>query len=437
MLALPYRNYSAVDASRIAGLSDNAAYSAMRNGCPCVRQRATGYGKLFDPSEIKLFLGRMARSRASKLPGVLLEEICKEYQVTRSTVRRWEQRGMPYHNTRPRKYDPTACREWFIENIQAPVKRKWLRDGIDMRPGLIYGIYEPGAKWPRYIGKTDDFPRRIKGHLKTWEGRDKKCAGSHSGNWLMLLHRKGIKPEFKVLQECLPGMLDIAEQEWIARGRAKGWKLTNCREGGESGAMSEATKARLSDYSKAKWQDPEYVKRWEAGTTHLRLSPEVRAERQAQRQRNLAIHARNMQIAAERKAGIRPTGKTESYRRKHGLTHGLTNPQRDELFATLTYVCIGDVAFVPLTNDKYAKIDRADMEEVKQHVWFANINGKRWRARRKQSVTQVQGLGRYITNEQWPCVNHRNGDQLDCRRSNLIHGKRRGRVPTPGPSKVL
>lgn len=352
MLTLPYRNMTIAAASRVTGINKNRIRRAIDRGCPTATGRRGPWsaqdGLLIDPSEVRLYLG-------------------------------------------PRSD-----------------KRKLFKDGIDLRPGFIYGIYEPGVANPRYVGKTDNLNRRWKGHLAMWRGKAHRGCKSYVFNWLRSLHKRGIKPVFKVLQECLPGMMNAAEQEWIARGKAKGWRLVNSTSGGEACEMAESTRRRLSEYSKAKWKDPEYVKRWEKGTKHLRLSPDVVAEREATHQRNRAIHARNMEIAADRKADR-------------------------ESFKTLTYLCHQHIAFVPLTNGLYARIDKADMDKVIEHVWHAVYKGGKPRAKRSFSDGSCQLLHRFILNaNDGQIVRFADRDWLNCTRANMTLIEQRAGRPALG-----
>lgn len=176
------------------------------------------------------------------------------------------------------------------------------KENLSFLPGVIYAIRDPRTNAIRYIGKTTKrASHRWKNHLR--ELRRNEHGNIHLQRWF---NKIKAEPTFSVLQECLPNMLNACEEEWIAHGRAKGWKLCNIHKGGdESSAKEPSVRAKLSEAGKARWKDPEYVARWRAAMAKVgrgRISDEERARREAERERNLAIHARNMQIAVERRA---------------------------------------------------------------------------------------------------------------------------------------
>jgi hypothetical protein len=305
-------------------------------------------------------------------------------------------RGLPFNLPAGRIYGrlfDIAESRMFCERPQHQ-KRAW--QGHDPRAGVVYSIADSLTGEIRYIGKSGNHAKRFREHLRTWRGHGQHKR-THLFHWLRSLHRKRIKPKFAIIQECLPGMMNAVEQEWIAKGRAMGWKLCNSTSGGDAGmTFNEDTKAKLSAISKAKWNDPVYRANHAANPGGCKsVPPEERAKREATRERNLAIHARNMEIAVGR-------------RRKR------------ELFKTLTYVTRKGAAFIPLTQGLYAMCDEPDLSRVSQHVWFANRNGGKWRPRRTMPNQSKQSMARFICNlKDGERVTHANGSALDCRRQNL------------------
>lgn len=82
-----------------------------------------------------------------------------------------------------------------------------------------------------------------------------------------------------------------------------------------------------------------------------------------------------------------------------------------------------DALIVPLTQGKYAVIDRADSEAVGSFNWAAVWSGIRWYARRADKETK-----RHIYLHRWlidaPAdleVDHEDRDGLNCRRCNIRH----------------
>lgn len=95
----------------------------------------------------------------------------------------------------------------------------------------IYGLLCPLSGEIRYIGKSIDPERRVKGHMSAAR------AGSyshHTSRWLRKLDRCGLAPEIVVLQEVPEGDdWRQVERGWIASAIAEGWPLTNSTAGGE------------------------------------------------------------------------------------------------------------------------------------------------------------------------------------------------------------
>lgn len=199
------------------------------------------------------------------------------------------------------------------------------KENLSFLPGVIYAIRDPRTNAIRYIGKTTKrASHRWKNHLR--ELRRNEHGNIHLQRWF---NKIKAEPTFSVLQECLPNMLNACEEEWIAHGRAKGWKLCNIHKGGdESSAKEPSVRAKLSEAGKARWKDPEYVARWRAAMAKVgrgRISDEERARREAKRKLNLAIHARNMQIAAEREAlGLRGGEAHKRWRKRTEIKQSLS-----------------------------------------------------------------------------------------------------------------
>lgn len=95
----------------------------------------------------------------------------------------------------------------------------------------IYGLLCPLSGEIRYIGKSIDPERRLKGHMS---GARTGSYSHHTSRWLRKLERCGLAPEIVILQEVPEGDdWRQAEREWIASAIAAGWPLTNSTVGGE------------------------------------------------------------------------------------------------------------------------------------------------------------------------------------------------------------
>jgi len=91
----------------------------------------------------------------------------------------------------------------------------------------IYALIDPFSKEIRYIGKSIRPKERLTNHCNdhstTWRT-----------NWIQSVLKKGSRPVLLIL-ESLNNNDDwqASETEWISKGRAKGWRLTNCTDGGD------------------------------------------------------------------------------------------------------------------------------------------------------------------------------------------------------------
>lgn len=95
----------------------------------------------------------------------------------------------------------------------------------------IYGLRCPVENTIRYVGKSVDPRRRLRGHI---------CAASrgatdhHTARWLRRILDAGFKPEIIVLREVADGeRWQEVEREVIASAETNGWRLTNTTAGGE------------------------------------------------------------------------------------------------------------------------------------------------------------------------------------------------------------
>jgi len=114
----------------------------------------------------------------------------------------------------------------------------------------IYTLFDP-AEPDRvgYVGKTISKPVvRLQGHID-----DKKR--SYKRSWIESIQKLGRRPQIRVIESVESedrNLHDERERYWIGFYRAAGHPLTNLKDGGEGGALSEDTKRRISESKKGK-----------------------------------------------------------------------------------------------------------------------------------------------------------------------------------------
>jgi hypothetical protein len=341
----------------------------------------------------------LKRCRKSRMRCEGLRRSSEILKHTPEILKRLCAAGMPHQRDGDRYLiEFPAAEQWLGSH---PLKRARATFGgmADPRPGFIYGIVDPRNGRVRYVGKATT-RERWQDHLIRL--RAGKHDNSHLQRWFRLLD--GLEPKFIVLQECLPGMIDTCEMEWIARGRAKGWPLCNQDNGG---GLPPATlphvRKKLARLSRSKWSDPEYRHRWEAAT--------------GRRYRGgmLLIHDRLLRGVFRAKL-----------RRARREAASTIVPA---MFVPLT---CGNAAFVPLTNGKWAVIDRADLNRVSQHQWSASRRPERdgWRVKtnvavdgRKTIITLQRFLSQTTGMARAPRHRHHSDSGLfDFRRSEAVRG---------------
>lgn len=120
----------------------------------------------------------------------------------------------------------------------------------------IYGLFDPETGECRYVGKTSrTIEKRLLQHLQDARRRPGEIPRFR---WINALLAKGSRPQIRLLEsDC--GDWREAERRWIADMKATGDRLLNCTDGGDgiSGCvLSEATKRKMSEAAKRRYQDP-------------------------------------------------------------------------------------------------------------------------------------------------------------------------------------
>lgn len=123
----------------------------------------------------------------------------------------------------------------------------------------IYGLFDPRNGQLRYVGKTHCLKSRKSTH------KHGRTTNLHLKNWINILLKEGLYPEFSILEESndLEWMQD--EVFWIQYMRSIGCPLVNIRDGGQGRGrgyvMPEETKRKLSLSNKWKKRSEEHCKR--------------------------------------------------------------------------------------------------------------------------------------------------------------------------------
>ena len=137
---------------------------------------------------------------------------------------------------------------------------------------IIYGLFDPrNPNEYKYIGQTVNGPERPESY--------KTCLDDLSNGlveWILSLRRDNLVPEWRIIHECQPGMLDELEVKTIKEYKEQGHKLLNVMPGGR-GKWRHARKiampvksqdeidkersAKISAKLRAKWSDPEWRSR--------------------------------------------------------------------------------------------------------------------------------------------------------------------------------
>lgn len=321
--------------------------------------------------------------------------------------------GMPELSLGGLRWIPIADALAWLEQRKAEGRRRkqraWLRQGVDLRPGVIYALRCPKTNQVRYIGKTGELKKRIGMHLRDARKPIRKNDRRPVCCWIRKLVAKGLEPKVEVLQECLPGMMNASEQEWIAQYKADGAKLLNATDGGESCAWTEEGKKRQSERcveinrrlaKDPKWIEAQHRRFAEGAGMTVDQWREMNEQRKVERVWNVLLRKYNTLLGR-----VRAKVKREQSVREIRVD--------------------GDVAYVPLTQGQTAIIDANDVQWVSQFKWSAQMHNGRWRAKRT-----INGLG--IELLQWRVARRqkdRNGfyqrvelvnhDPLDCRRQNI------------------
>jgi predicted GIY-YIG superfamily endonuclease len=161
----------------------------------------------------------------------------------------------------------------------------------------IYGLLCPLSGEIRYIGKSIDPERRVKGHIS---GAKSGAYSHHTSRWIRKLDRKGLAPQLVVLQEVGEDEdWRQVEREWISSAIASGWPLTNSTAGGEG-----------PDYIRPEDRE-RYRENHRAAMERYRASPQGAAQLE-----RMLLAARSPEVVAKRSESIRKACRAPEYRER-------------------------------------------------------------------------------------------------------------------------
>lgn len=160
---------------------------------------------------------------------------------------------------------------------------------------FIYGLVDPSTGKLRYVGLSTRGAKRPMVHIY-----DNPRGRSHHANWLRSLRRRGLRPEWLVLERCADkATLSAAEKFWITYFRTRGFDLTNSEDGGFNGSPSAEARAKMSAAKKGRKLSPEFC----AVLAVARRKPRSAEAREHIRQAKLG--ARNPMFGTKRSEAAR------------------------------------------------------------------------------------------------------------------------------------
>ncbi len=108
---------------------------------------------------------------------------------------------------------------------------------------FIYSLNCPITNNPKYIGKTNNLRKRLRGHLKEHEKTKKN-------NWIKSLRSKGLKPIMRIIDKVENSEWIFWEQHYISLYRSWGFDLKNMTDGGEGTKMTDEIRKKQSEARK-------------------------------------------------------------------------------------------------------------------------------------------------------------------------------------------
>lgn len=175
---------------------------------------------------------------------------------------------------------------------------------------FIYRLDDPETGETRYVGKTNDPKKRLRGHI-----RDARRERYHKGYWITNLLARGLKPLMVIIEEVPFEIWRERELYWIHFYLEHGHPLTNTYFGSEgTGIIPPETRAKLSAVKKGKKAPPGTGAKISAANKGRTRSPEEIAKSSA------ALRGRTFSQEAKDKLAAASTGKTHTPETKAKLS---------------------------------------------------------------------------------------------------------------------
>lgn len=150
------------------------------------------------------------------------------------------------------------------------------RDVTTRLTTFIYGLTDPRTGDLRWVGKSDDPQRRLRGHIGS------RYRDTPRGAWVRDLWALDLVPVLVLFEEVAMADWPVAECEWIERKRAEGCPLLNINRGGGGGDTrvhgKPDVRRKMSRSHKASPLALAACERMQASTRGVPKTPEHRAK---------------------------------------------------------------------------------------------------------------------------------------------------------------
>jgi hypothetical protein len=115
-----------------------------------------------------------------------------------------------------------------------------------MRDAYIYTLSCPLSNNIRYVGQSVNPNSRYRRHIS-----DSKRRNDHKSNWIKSLINNNLKPILSIIKVCNESNVDFYEKYYINEYKKK-YDLTNTKEGGKSGQITQEIKDKIRNTLKGR-----------------------------------------------------------------------------------------------------------------------------------------------------------------------------------------